>query len=142
MPVMLVATHRTRLKHSRSAQSAPVEQLNQLEVGMNQLAPIPNRFTSVIATRSFDLIEDGMSSKLVIEIGRPVQDVETVTGLDWRCPVRFIKGTTIQERRACGADAVQALQLALQLVHNEVERLSEEKSHQILLFGHSYDRII
>lgn len=107
---------------------------------MNQLASIPNGFTSVIATRVFDLIKDGVSSKLVVEIGIPVQDVETVSGLDWRCPVRFVKGTPIQEeRRACGVDAVQALQLALQLVHNEVERLSEDKSYQILLFGQPYD---
>lgn len=41
---------------------------------MNQLVLIPNRFTSVIATREFGLIKDGVSSKLVVEIGISVQD--------------------------------------------------------------------
>lgn len=104
-----------------------------------RLAQIPDGFTSVIATRSLDLIEAGVSSKLVVEIGMPVQDVETIEGMDWRCPVRFVNGTLIQEQSACGVDAVQALKLALQLVRYEVERLSEDKSRQILLFGTTYD---
>lgn len=113
-----------------------------------QLAPIPDGFTSVIATRSFDLIEAGVSSKLVVEIGMPAQDVETIDDMVWRCPVRFVNGTSIQVKRACGEDAVQALELALQLVRDEVERLSEDKSRQIFLDGHDvklfgeYEKII
>jgi hypothetical protein len=109
---------------------------------MNELAPIPTSFTSVIATRVFDVIQDGEACKLIVEIGMPIQDVETVAGLDWRCPVRFVKGTSVQERRACGVDAVQALGLAVQLVHDEVEGMSEDKCCQILLFGEPYSQAI
>lgn len=105
------------------------------------LISIPNGFTSVIATREFDFIQNGISSKLVVEIGTPIQDVETVAGLDWRCPVRFTKDTSVQERRACGVDSVQALQLALQLVHDEVRRMTEDKNCQILLFDEPYSKI-
>lgn len=105
---------------------------------MNQLAPIPNTFTSVIATREFELTQNGVPSKLVVEVGLPVQDVETVAGMDWRCPIRFVQDTSVQERRACGVDAVQALQLALQLVHEEIVRMSEDKNCQILLFDTPY----
>lgn len=101
-----------------------------------RLAPISNEFTSAIANRSFDIIEAGVSSKLVIEIGMPVQDVETVDGMDWRCPVRLVSGTSIQADRACGVDAVQALELALTLVSNKVQQLLEDKSRQILFDGY------
>lgn len=105
---------------------------------MNQLAPIPTQFTRVIATRAFDVIQDGITSRLVVEIGMPIQDVETVTGLDWRCPVRCTQGSSVQELRACGVDSLQALQLALRLVHNELERMREDKRCQILLFNEPY----
>ena len=67
----------------------------------------------MIAVREFDLVEEKMHSKLRVEIGLPIQDVETVAGMDWRCPVRFVSGTSVRIRSACGIDAVQALQLGL-----------------------------
>jgi hypothetical protein len=109
---------------------------------MSQLPPIPSGFTSVIATRTFDVIQNGVSSRLIVEIGMPIQDVETIAGVDWRCPIRFVKGASIQEHRSFGVDAFQALQLALQLIHNEITQMSQDRDCQVLLFDEPYNQII
>lgn len=102
---------------------------------MTQLAPIPNDFTSVVATRELDLVQDGSSSKLIVEIGLPVQDVETVSGMDWRCPVRFVNGASIRVRRACGIDSFQAVRLAFRLIQSEIEQLEKDQNAQVLFLG-------
>ncbi len=69
---------------------------------------ISNTFTSTIATREFDLIQSDITSKLKVEIGLPIQDVETLMGMDQRCPVRFVRGASETIQRACGIDAISA----------------------------------
>lgn len=105
---------------------------------MNDLAPIPTSFTSVAARREFTIIRSGVASQLVVEIGVPIQDVETVSGYDWRCPVRIVDGDTLHERRACGVDSFQALRLAIQLVQDHVDHIAAEEDCQIDLFGTLY----
>lgn len=77
------------------------------------MEPIPQHFTTVIATRTFDIVGARGARHLEVEVGAPVRDVETVSGYDWRCPVRAVDGATEHVRSACGVDAVQALELAL-----------------------------
>ncbi len=102
---------------------------------MTHLASIPNDFTSVVAVREFDLVQDGATSKLSIEIGLPIQDVETVSGMDWRCPVRFVNGTAVWVRRACGIDSFQALSLAFRLIQSEIEQLEARNGVEVHFLG-------
>ncbi|WP_417903577.1 DUF6968 family protein [Caldimonas brevitalea] len=107
---------------------------------MTQLAPIPSDFTSAVATREFELVRDAVASKLLVEIGTPVQDVESLGGTDWRCPVRFSGGETTRVQSACGVDSFQALHLAFRLVQVELDRLTkDEQATQVLFLGAAYD---
>jgi hypothetical protein len=105
---------------------------------MSSLPPIPMTFTPVVASREFDLVQTGVRQKLVIEIGMPIQDVETINGYDWRCPVRIRHGDTLRERRACGVDSFQALQLAMRLMQDEVEQIAQAEGWHIELFRSPY----
>ncbi|HEY0734109.1 MAG TPA: hypothetical protein VGD69_04320 [Herpetosiphonaceae bacterium] len=105
---------------------------------MHDPGPIPTDFTSVAAQREFTVIRAGVAGKLSVEIGIPIQDVETVSGYDWRCPVRIVDGDTIRERRACGVDSFQALRLAMQMAQDEVEQLAAEDGCHVDLFGAPY----
>jgi hypothetical protein len=109
---------------------------------MTTLAPIPTEFTSIVATRQFHVICAGSTTTLVFEVGLPIQDVETAGGFDWRCPVRIIDGSSVRDRRACGADSYQALQLGLRLVQDEVQAIAQAKNCQVLLFDSPYDGAI
>lgn len=102
------------------------------------MKPIPSTFTSTIATREFDLVQEEVHSKLTVEIGLPIQDVETVAGMDWRCPVRFVSGTFVRIRSACGIDSVQALQLAFRLIENDFEELSKLQNTQVQFLGETF----
>ena len=93
------------------------------------MKPIPATFTSMIATREFDLVQEEVHSKLTVEIGLPIQDVETVAGMDWRCPVRFVSGTSVRIRSACFFDSVQALQLAFRLIENDFFEPKQAPEH-------------
>ena len=105
---------------------------------MTHLAPISNDFTSAIATREFDLVQEGVNSKLRVEIGLPIQDVETLSGMDWRCPIRFVSGTSVRIQRACGIDSVQTLQLAFKLIEYDLEKLSKLQNTQVQFLGESF----
>ncbi|MBD6620825.1 hypothetical protein FNW02_35010 [Komarekiella sp. 'clone 1'] len=102
---------------------------------MSKLAPIPTDFTSIVASREFEIIQSGVLNKLIVQVGMPIQDVETVDGYDWRCPVRIIDGDTIRERRACGVDSFQALHLAMQLIQDEVNQIAAEEGSHVNLFS-------
>lgn len=105
---------------------------------MRDLAPIPTNFTSLAARREFTILRSGVASRLVVEIGVPIQDVETITGYDWRCPVHILDGDTLRERRACGVDSFQALRLAMQLAQDEVDHMLAEDDCHVELFGAPY----
>tara|TARA_R110002167_G_scaffold352236_1_gene565103 strand:+ start:280 stop:615 length:336 start_codon:yes stop_codon:yes gene_type:complete len=107
---------------------------------VKDLSEIPTAFTSVIATREFNLTRNGVCKKLVVEIGKPINDVETICGFDWRCPLRLCFESTVINENACGADSFQALSLCLsQLVQLEVERFSKSINSTIELFGEGYN---
>ena len=100
---------------------------------MNELPPIPQEFTPVIASRGYEVVKGEHAMELLVEIGTPVQDVETVAGFDWRCPVRYTEGTEVRERQVCGVDGLQALQLALKLVELEVQALAGRADTRVML---------
>ena len=107
---------------------------------MKTLPPIPGGFTTRIASREFELVHRGGIERVTVEVGMPVNDVETMDGFDWRCPVRIIAGGEIIEDRACGCDAFQALGLAMNpLVRMRLERIARDKGAEIRLFGEAYN---
>ncbi|WP_141111208.1 DUF6968 family protein [Chromobacterium haemolyticum] len=98
---------------------------------MEELKPIPDSFTIPIASRDFVFVECKMSSRILVEIGAPIRDVETVQGMDWRCPVRF-SGEKIEEVcSVCGIDSFQSLCLAFRLVRYTLEELERSLEGKI-----------
>lgn len=86
---------------------------------MKELPPIPETYSATIATRYLELKHQGGIEKVTVEIGLPLNDVETVTGFDWRCPIKITIGETPTDKiyqvisaYACGVDSFQALELA------------------------------
>lgn len=76
--------------------------------------PISTSYTTTIASRLFEVVIDGTRQQMRLEIGQPIQDVETVDGTDWRCPVRIlINESQAFIQHACGVDSYQALALAI-----------------------------
>ncbi|MGE8547854.1 DUF6968 family protein [Alcaligenes sp. Marseille-Q7550] len=98
---------------------------------MEELKPIPDSFTVPIASRDFELIECETSSRILVEIGAPIRDVETVRGMDWRCPVRFSGEKIEKVRSACGIDSFQSLCLAFRLVRYTLEELERNLEGKI-----------
>lgn len=103
---------------------------------MSTLPDTPNHFTSVIIERRYELQRGESRQPVVIKIGQPVQDVPTIDGFDWRCPVRWrFEGKTECEQ-ACGIDAFQAVEISMtHLVDIILERLEKQTGGQMLLFG-------
>jgi hypothetical protein len=99
---------------------------------MPKLPPVPKTFTSVIAERTLSVRSPGGSRALRIQIGAPIQDVPTVSGFDWRCPVRF----TGQRRvlQAYGADSLQSLVHALKFIQVELTSIEREPGTRLLWF--------
>lgn len=103
---------------------------------MAHLLPIPTTFTSVVASREFTIVSNGAYSTVAFEIGLPIQDVETVAGMDWRCPLRIKNGTSINQRNACGVDSLQAIANALRIMRYEIEKIGQDCT--ITLFDAPY----
>jgi len=107
---------------------------------MNDLPKIPNTFTETIASREFDLKNSAKTKKLIVEIGLPINDVETVADNAWRCPIRLTYDNSIINKYACGHDSYQALSTCMnQLVKREVEGLAKAENALINLFGAEYN---
>ncbi|MFC0116520.1 DUF6968 family protein [Pseudoalteromonas xiamenensis] len=77
------------------------------------LPPINLSFSEKIAERQYILKTRTQNWKLTVCVGLPVQDVETVLGLDWRCPIQVIFQNERIYDYACGVDSFQALELAM-----------------------------
>jgi hypothetical protein len=74
----------------------------------------------VIAERELDLVVDGnISGTVVVRIGRPIRSPDPE--LDWLCPLQIIGLQDEMVRAAFGIDAVQALILAMQMIHIELQ---------------------
>ena len=107
--------------------------------GMQSLPSIPTTFTPPIAARAMTVTRHGRTAPLQLEIGQPVQDVETVIGTDWRCPVRLRQGDTTTLHNACGVDSFQALQLAMETVRIQLEALAGEEGVSLQFLDCPYD---
>ena len=103
---------------------------------MKKLPPIPNTFTSPIAERRLVVETTGARRNLRVELGAPIQDVPTVCGFDWRCPIRF-SGHSAYRRtlHAFGADSVQSLAHALMLVHAELTAIEQTLGTRLAWLG-------
>jgi hypothetical protein len=106
---------------------------------MNKLLAIPQTFTERIAVRDFEVVRAGIISALRVELGHPVQDIETVTGFDWRCPVRFLDSDGQKVRSICGIDSLQALKLACHFIQIELEKKVGIDKVELRYLGDSYD---
>ena len=107
---------------------------------MIEFPPISDKFSTLIASREFELFHRAGIDKVIVEIGLPVNDVKTVDGYDWRCPIRIIIGTKIINDQACGCDSFQALSIAMdQLIKLRLESIAQEKNAKILLYGEEYN---
>ncbi len=107
---------------------------------MNELPPISDKFSTLIASREFELSSKTGIDNVIVEIGLPVNDVKTIDGYDWRCPVRIIIGTKIITDQACGGDSIQALDIAMgQLIELRLESIIREKNAKLLLHGKEYN---
>ena len=94
---------------------------------MKDFAPLSRDFTVLMACRNYMVLLEGRPvMPLSVEIGACVQDVETVNGTDWRCPVRFTLGHEVTVHLGVGIDSFQALRIAMDRVRWQLERLAQE----------------
>jgi Domain of unknown function (DUF6968) len=100
-----------------------------------KLAPISAKMTAVIAQRDLVLHVAGKAHQVCVRIGRPVQEVETASGLDWRCPITVYGVGRVRSQRGLGADSLQALVHALKLLEEEINGLETRTSGHLEWFG-------
>ena len=78
------------------------------------MKPIPETFTRTVVSREFSAVTNGVNTTIRLEIGEPINDVETVAENDWRVPVRvLVDDKQVYLKNACGIDCYQALLLAM-----------------------------
>lgn len=73
----------------------------------------------VIAERRLDWTADAESEGVVVRIGKPVRDPDPEG--DWLCPLQIAGLGDDTVRAAFGVDAVQALILAMQMIHIDLQ---------------------
>lgn len=106
---------------------------------MKDFPPISTAFTRCIALREFELRDGDSKVPVTLEVGEPVQDVMTITGFDWRCPVRLRYGNTEVNRYACGIDAIQALGGVMRVVTvSMLQTLVADKGGVLYFLGEVY----
>lgn len=108
---------------------------------MQELPPIPNDFTHVIAHRMLELVSSTETASLTLEIGAPVQDVASIGGMDWRCPIRITHRGYAEVTSLCGIDAFQALQLAVGAVAGKLEAVAAQHGASLRFLGEEYDLV-
>ena len=84
-----------------------------------------------IAERFLDLDEDGKQETLTVAFGKPF----VIEGKGWGCPYRLTAMGHDRVSLAGGADSVQAVQLAMDMVHNELSVMA--RHHKITFRGTS-----
>src|SRR6202140_2930115 len=82
-----------------------------------------------IGERFLDLDQDGKQETLTVALGKPF----IVEGKGWACPYRLTAMGHDRVSLAGGADSVQSLQLAMQMVHGELSVMS--RHHKIPFLG-------
>jgi hypothetical protein len=88
--------------------------------------PLSLKFTRTIAERSLILVEGKRRRRVSIQVGEPIQDVETVRGVDWRCPVRITGLSSGRVPPGIGVDSFQALVHALAFVEAHLSAAESE----------------
>ena len=73
----------------------------------------------VVAERRLDWTGDAEWEGVVVRIGKPVRNPDPEG--DWVCPIEIIGLGDDTVRAAFGVDAVQALMLALQMIHIDLQ---------------------
>lgn len=96
------------------------------------LPPISKEMTQVLMERELVLVTDHERRPVTLRIGMPVQDVKTVNGFDWRCPVEFVGLTRKHLFSAVGVDALQAVTLALFAARAQAEAWERETAGHFL----------
>ena len=96
------------------------------------LPPISKEMTQVLMERELVLVTDDERRPVTLRIGMPVQDVKTVGGFDWRCPVEFVGLSTTHPFAAVGMDALQAVTLALFASRAQAEAWERETGGHFL----------
>ncbi len=87
-----------------------------------------DELTDVIAERELDRPEEE-SPRIVVKIGRPAPDPE----IDWTCSHQIQGIGDERVRTAHGVDAIQALQLCLEMIRVDLGAL--QLSHQLTWLG-------
>jgi len=95
---------------------------------------IPKTLTAVIARRTLIFVTKAGRQRVSIRIGKPVRDVRTAGGLDWRCPVA-ITGSSRRALRGIGVDSLQAVIHALKLVEIEITAQERERKGRFEWLG-------
>ena len=98
---------------------------------MQKRPRISKEFTYKIAEREYELLLNTERRSIVLRIGSPVQDVETVGGMDWRCPVQLIGTDNKALPPGVGVDSLQAHLHAIKVARIELEALERETGGQI-----------
>ena len=91
--------------------------------------------TPVIAQRDLVLVITGRRRQVRVRVGRPVQDVETVSGVDWRCPITVSGVGRTRFNRGLGVDSLQALVDAIKALEVEIEALEASTSGHVEWLG-------
>lgn len=112
---------------------------------MKKLPTVPKNLTEVIAERLFFVESPGVRRRFRIQIGAPIQDVPTVSGFDWRCPIRFT-GHPARRRSAqgFGVDSLQSLVHALKIIETELASIARTAETRLLWLDehwHGFPRI-
>lgn len=106
---------------------------------MSELPPVPTYFTRTIAARDLTVLRHGQAAPLRLEIGEPMQDVETAGGLDWCCPVRWTEGDAIAVHSLYGVDSMQALQQAMQWIGHALAELDASEGVSLRFLDWPFD---
>jgi hypothetical protein len=73
-----------------------------------------------------------------VRIGKPVRDVPTAGGLDWRCPISITKSHRSRQLRGIGVDSLQALIHALKIVEIELRARERHRKGRFEWLGESW----
>ena len=90
------------------------------------MQPISRQFTRPLVERQLEFETPAHRIPVTLRIGLPVQDVETASGLDWRCPVEFTGLDMAPLMPGVGIDALQALTHALKAARNVADALARD----------------
>jgi hypothetical protein len=102
------------------------------------LPPIPRSSTPLIAQRTLMFVGRRGRERVQVRIGKPVRDVPTAGGLDWRCPISITTSHRSRQLRGIGVDSLQALIHALKIVEIELRARERDRKGRFEWLGESW----